>query len=347
MAQKNNFDFVRIVAALAVLVSHARPIHDATYPLGDLGAAAVFAFFAVSGYLVSASWERDPHPFRFLLRRALRIVPGFFCAILLAACVVGPMLTTLPGAGYLTDPRFALYLRSLLLYPMGFVLPGVFEHNPLANNVNGSLWTLPLEATMYFGLCALGRALYFVRRATVPVLVALLAAGCWLEIHPPSGNVCMMNAHELVRAGTSFATGALLWHLRKRIPLFSWAWLPVAAAIIMTRGSAVEIWLLMLAIPYAVISFAVTETPYLSRIGALGDPSYGIYVYAFLIQQTLMALFPHIEFGPFVLASIILSVASGYMSWHIIEKPALRLKNFAAQPNTASGNKTNRSASAG
>ena len=98
---RNNFDFVRVAAALAVVASHqfaltghAEPVLFGLHSLGGMG---VLVFFSVSGFLVAQSWDADPHVGRFAARRLLRIWPAFALVILLAALVWGPLMSALPA----------------------------------------------------------------------------------------------------------------------------------------------------------------------------------------------------------------------------------------------------------
>ena len=101
----NAFDFIRVVAALAVLYSHSFPLFGLPEPSHagqTLGSLAVAIFFAVSGFLVCQSWLRDPDVYRFTLRRALRIMPGLIVAVAFTAFVAGALDTRLPLSEYFT-----------------------------------------------------------------------------------------------------------------------------------------------------------------------------------------------------------------------------------------------------
>ena len=82
--QSNNFNAVRLGAALAVVVSHAFPLAtgvSATEPLVGvtyftLGQHAVNLFFMLSGLVVAASLDRSPSYPTFAQRRLLRVLPG-------------------------------------------------------------------------------------------------------------------------------------------------------------------------------------------------------------------------------------------------------------------------------
>ena len=114
---KNNIDFIRMVAALFVLYSHQHALMGLPEPsvLGahSLGGFGVLVFFSISGFLVAQSWHADPSFYRFALKRMLRIWPGMAVAVLLAALVLGPMVSTLPVREYYAHPLIGEYLLNL------------------------------------------------------------------------------------------------------------------------------------------------------------------------------------------------------------------------------------------
>ena len=334
---KNNFDFLRMLAAWAVIVSHTWPLHDHTYPLGDLGAAAVYTFFAVSGYLVFASWEREPDIVRFMMKRILRIFPALIAVTFIGAFIVGPLATTIPLSSYFRNPLVPAYLRSVFLYPMSYSLPGVFTDNPFSNNVNGAIWTLSMEFAMYIGVAVLGATGLLRSRFVVPVLVTMLACGYAILQHPPEGLWLTMDINELLRTGFCFVSGMLIRALHPRNILIEWAWIPIGAFLILAHRTEIQYWALLLLIPYGALSFASRALPYVNKAGRFGDPSYGIYIYAFMIQQSIMHWMPRISVAGFLVLASVLSVIAGYLSWHLIEKKALRLKHLPFFQTRASG----------
>lgn len=155
----NNFDFVRLVAASLVIWGHAYPLLDEPGLPALMGSSihtfAVKVFFVVSGYLIVASWVREPDPLRYTMKRGLRILPALFVVVILSAFVLGPLVSNLSLAEYFASPVLLGYLRNILLN-IRYSLPGVFEDNIYPHAVNGSLWTLPVEATMYLFVLLLG-----------------------------------------------------------------------------------------------------------------------------------------------------------------------------------------------
>jgi peptidoglycan/LPS O-acetylase OafA/YrhL len=80
-------------------------------------------------------------------------------------------------------------------------------------------------------------------------------------------------------------------------------------------------------LPITILLIGLLPMPILKDIGkSVGDLSYGIYIYGFLIQQTLVYFFKlnHIELMWY---SLIIAYIFGYLSWHLVEKKALQFKN--------------------
>jgi peptidoglycan/LPS O-acetylase OafA/YrhL len=189
MARHNNFDVLRLVAAISVMFSHAFLIAEGTQrhePLivltgnqAILGLCGVFVFFAISGFLVTQSFEETGDPLQFLAKRALRIFPGLFVALLLSAFVLAPIVSTLePGAYFRRAELYQYVLSNILLSQRVHELPGVrFVANSVGLEINGSMWTLRWEFLMYLMVLVLGA----MRLLCLPVMLGLLALGlaCW------------------------------------------------------------------------------------------------------------------------------------------------------------------------
>jgi hypothetical protein len=144
----NNFDLVRLIAAVTVLVSHAYPMSASTRPeifdrifgYGDGGSAAVAVFFVLSGFLIARSVERSTTT-RFFEARILRIVPALLAVSVFEAFVIGPIFFNGPMPSYW--PEAWEHLLNARVFGLRGDLPGVLASNPIPNYVNGSLWTLP------------------------------------------------------------------------------------------------------------------------------------------------------------------------------------------------------------
>src|SRR6516225_12269559 len=183
--RRNNFDALRLVAAISVVFSHSFLIAEGTQDRewlirltrnqSILGLPGVFVFFAISGFLVTQSFEGTRDPLRFLAKRALRIFPGLFVATTLSAFVLAPLVTTLPLGSYLGRPEpYEYVIGNTLLDQTVHELPGVrFVDNQVGLEINGSLWTLRYEFVMYVMVLVLG----IFRLLTVRTALLLLAFG--------------------------------------------------------------------------------------------------------------------------------------------------------------------------
>ena len=287
------------------------------------GALGVCIFFVVSGFLVTQSWLRDPHVGRFSQRRFLRIWPGLIVAVCLTVLVLGPLVTTLAAADYFRSGDTWRYFKTLLLN-IKYVLPGVFESNPYPRGVNGSLWTIPVEVRWYV-LVALAGVLRLVQRRYLVLGVFLVMGFYHFVIYRAETNPHLVFFREY---GLFFMYGALLqlfhevWSRRPG----RWAVVLIGLALVLDllghRYAGIA-----LALPFVVIWIGLKSTPVLCRFGRFGDLSYGIYIYAFPLQQLMVWLTGGRYGYPITFAlSAAATVACAFVSWHVIENPALSFK---------------------
>ena len=142
-SRTNHFDIMRLTAALLVVFSHSfnlshgkvlgkqyEPLMQLSKGQITLGGLAVLVFFVISGFLITASFDKDKNVLSFCQKRFLRIYPGLIVVVLLTALVLGPLMTELPLWEYFKKPETYNYLVNNI----GFIryqdfLPGVFEHN--------------------------------------------------------------------------------------------------------------------------------------------------------------------------------------------------------------------------
>ncbi len=93
----------------------------------------------------------------------------------------------------------------------------------------------------------------------------------------------------------------------------------------------------MITLPYLVLYIGLLKLPSLSKFARYGDFSYGIYLYAFLVQQSYMAVIGDAwGFWPFMLISWCVTLLCAVASWYLIERPCLALKKqrLASSPAT-------------
>ena len=338
---RDNILLLRLVAALLVVLGHSFIL------VGDMSAAGdpvhwllprthahlvgVALFFTISGFLITLSFERNPHVIRFLRARFLRLWPALTIVVALTAFVLGPMLSVLAPDDYFsstdgggTAPGY--FWSNVLLIDPRQTLPGVFGSNPIPRIVNGSLWTIPYEAALYLLVAAAGALGLFRRPRLASALVALAIVVVVLWPSYGGGPYPQRLALLGLQLGACFGAGSIACLMRRRVPVSSGILLALAALSLLARETP----LMWLAVVYFVFWFAYV--PKLPSMPAGLDLSYGTYLWAFPLQQSIVALL-HVA-TPLALfaiaAPLALSVAAG--SWLLVERPALRLKDLRARP---------------
>jgi peptidoglycan/LPS O-acetylase OafA/YrhL len=340
----NNLDALRLIAASLVIFDHAFPLaakpHEFAGVLGfSLGNLAVSAFFAMSGFLIAKSWHDDPDAVRFVAKRALRLMPALIVAALFGAFVIGAFTTTLPLGTYLRDPSTRSYVtHNSLVFPIQYSLPGVFANNPYPGAVNGSLWSLPIEVIAYGMILALGLVRLMRRRALVfLVFLAVL----YVHLNLPTSHYLgkgvwfYMPVVQLWELLAMFLVGTLAFLYRERVVLSPKVMFALVALMIVTLKTSMAPAVYLVTVPYVLLTVGYSTLPWLRRLTAPGDVSYGIYIYAFPVQQVLAHIRPGTN--PWLAAALAFPITYvlAYASWRIVEKPALRLKRHlpgARQP---------------
>lgn len=327
----NNFDALRLLGAMMVLVNHSMALSGApTYGFASesISTLGVDMFFAISGYMITGSWIRDPSVVRFVWRRVRRIVPALAFVVLLSTFVLGPLVTTLSLHDYLVHPATLRYLGNIVFHA-SFALPGVFVDIPLPNAVNGSLWTLPVEVTMYAATPFLAFASR--RSASLIILLLVIAGGFGMHFflgHPTPFVVYGTELWTNSSLFPFFVAGAAIAALRLESRL-NWRVGIGALLLLDFAGPILGVWqhaLMFLVLPYVVIAVGQSRWPVFSNAGRWGDFSYGIYLWAFPIQQFIVYLAgPNYAGWRNVMLATPLVVGMAVISWYLIERPMLLL----------------------
>ncbi|PZR13477.1 MAG: hypothetical protein DI536_12010 [Archangium gephyra] len=333
----NNLDVIRFVAAAAVIYGHAFPLNLAGSPgflSNSVQTVGVKIFFMLSGFLIAQSWDSDPNIFRFLQRRALRLFPGLAVVLLLSACVLGPLVTTLPLKEYFGNARFWSYLGNINL-DISYDLPGVFGDNPYKVAVNGSLWSLPVEVTMYLLTPFILTAGAWLRRPRLVLWVATVVSIVMSTLYVRLGATAPITVFHgisfvsLLDVAPYFIVGMLCcaygWHRVLSAQTAALAFLVVL--LFPAATPVVDEFVLLVLIPVVVLGLGFSKEPRYANAGRHGDVSYGLYLYGFVVQQTVTHLWGG-AMPPVLNAAIsfVVSLALAYASWHLVEKRALELR---------------------
>jgi len=330
--KSNNLNLLRFIAASTVLYQHS-------YPLSGLPQISYFAdlvkavavFFIISGFLITKSWCKSKS-FHYVQHRFLRIVPGLFVCLLFTVCILGPICTKLATSEYFSNKETHGYLVKNILFNVQYYLPGVFENNPYKAAVNGSLWTLPIEVFCYIGVALFGLIKLLQKRHFVVLITILIIIDFYYVTTKPDALLVQnlpsfLTKINSLRCVIYFLIGAIFFLYSDKISLKK---LPILLTGLIYLWLPNNDYVGFLCLPYLVFYLAFGfkfKNDFLKDFGKKYDLSYGIYIYAFPIQQTIMHFFAsQITLPVFFIFSYLITLILAFFSFVIVEKPCLNLK---------------------
>jgi peptidoglycan/LPS O-acetylase OafA/YrhL len=333
-----NLDFLRFALAVLVIYSHSYALlsgGDESDPLFQWsgtqiswGGLAVDAFFILSGYLITFSWLRSRGIVDFLRKRVLRIYPAFIVAVTFGILAVVPLSS---------DRALSIdvweWLTSTLRLK-GYTPAGAFAGNPVHDEMNGSLWSISYEFWCYVGVALLGVcALLGKRRIVLGMLIASVLGSIVflvLKLNPGGGFLGVVFGYPpfWARLLPYYLAGCVCYLYRDRVPL-SWPLAAIMSALLIA-GVWFTPWGVALTFPFA-LTYLLLFSAYLP-IAAIrswakyGDFSYGLYLYAFPIQQLLVRYKPDLRPMELFPLAFLLTLIMAVASWYGIERPFMKLK---------------------
>jgi len=320
----NNFDFLRFAAASCIILSHAYALttgyaamhwNDPLLLVGQLGLATLFV---ISGYLISMSWDHSRSALQFIWKRSLRVFPGLICGILFVLLVIGPLATDLSTGEYLSRLFSPAAMATLPFFEGGASL-GLFAANPVPFFTDAPLWTIPVEFAMYLVVVVLG-------------VVGLLRGGRWLLLLIAADTMLWMlwsadPALAKIRFTLYFLIGAYFYQQRESIEYRLEIALSLCIVLLVAAATPFVFFASLICVPYLVLYAAHIPTARISRFGARGDFSYGMYIYSYPIQQTLvLATANTLTIPALTVISFALTLPVAVLSWNLVESRFLALK---------------------
>jgi peptidoglycan/LPS O-acetylase OafA/YrhL len=270
-----------------------------------------------------ASYTRHNNSYSYLKARILRIYPALITVVIF--CIVaGAFSTSLPMSQYFmnSEVKEFLYTNSLALNGIKFNLPGVFLNNPYPISVNGSLWTLTIELRLYILVLILG-VLSLFKKNRFNILFSLLLITCLFN-KQSSIFVNNLRSIELILL---FFTGSFLYLNKNSIESYFKIWIVITILCVVTFLFSWNVFPLnCIWLAFAVILLATHKRLINHKLIINNDYSYGIYIYAFPVQQMLAHFFIGIDFLMMLISSLFLTTSLAFLSWNFIEKPFLRFK---------------------
>ena len=323
------FDYLRIGLALAVLVWHSIGVSTRSASLDQalwsgpfrfLPAAILPMFFALSGFLVAGSLERTKTR-QFVTLRVLRLVPALAVEVTLSALILGAAFTTLPLRDYLTSAELHRYFGNIVGF-MHYSLPGVFEGNPVPRLVNFQLWTIPYELECYLALVLASLSTIMRQRTAFVAATVLftLAATIIAIFFFPANPFDHVPGRALVM---SFLAAVCLHKYRDKIPyspVLGVAAAIAAAALLRIPNDA---YLAAWPVAYLTMWLGLMRPPKIP----FGDLSYGVYLFHFPVEQSIVHLFPGVNsWWRLTLMAAPPSALCAWLSWNLVERPVLSRK---------------------
>lgn len=348
----NNFNTLRLVMAMGVLYNHSfvlfrdygkQDITTLAFSFFDAGSLSVAGFFMISGLLLTQSFFQTTCKLEFILKRFFRLFPGLFISLLFIIFFIGPLATNLTLREYLTSRDTYRLLYNVFLSNEVFIfdIPSCFNKNIIPFIVNGSLWTMPFEllsCIMLFLFLTMRNFVYNESLKRIEkILIGLLFSYFVLYIF---GIVDLLNRvlglltgftgsltgeNSPLRLYVFFATGSALYFLRNRVVLSFWVLIVFLMGLFFMNLLHIE-GIPKLIIEYLVIVYALLCYAGFKKANVINvrlDPSYGVYLYAWPIQQLISQYFPKIGSLESMIYTIPLTLSFGIASFKYIEKPAL------------------------
>lgn len=329
-SRDNALNFLRLLLAAFVITSHSSPIGGFGEEMrwGDLtlGNVAVGGFFAISGYLITAS-RFNSGVLSFAWRRVLRIFPAYWTCL----AVVGLVFAGLAGivrGGWSLQGGLEYFFSNFLMVFSGSSFTATLQGAPFSWTWNGSLWTLRYELFCYV---AVGVALLIRQTRGKVFWIFVYAASSLFAVLVDLSNVGGF-VGDVGFLFPYFAAGALLFRYSKSIP----ATTPMAVAATIGLVAVISLGLgrSLTALPLAYLClWAGMSLPTLfRRVGRSNDFSYGLYLYGFPVQQMLVLLHAQrLGLVVFILLSLLATFPLAAASWYWVERPSMSLKRLFAR----------------
>jgi peptidoglycan/LPS O-acetylase OafA/YrhL len=312
--RENNFDIVRLVLAAIVVFVHAYDLSLSSslafIPHVVSAHVAVEGFFAISGFLIFASYERCKSLREYFTNRAFRILPGYWLSTVFCLLIAFSLGSFHVGKFLLANLTFANFLHP--------GIDGVFESNPSNAFMNGALWTIKIEVMFYLAvpvLVWLCRRLH--RDAVLWTLIVLSVVYRVALVRHESLDLQLPGQLSFFLVGT-----LIYYHLAFFKKHGKWF---VLAAVLCYALHVWKGWFFPRPLATATLTLGASLLlPQIKGPTRWGDFSYGTYILHYPIVQMIVAmgLYSVHPLAALLVTVVIVAVAAS-LSWFLIEKPAL------------------------
>lgn len=329
--RNNALNAIRLALAAEVMLFHSWPITGRMPPRAIVQlffSVGVDGFFAISGFLITASWLNDPRVRDYLVARTLRILPAFYVCLIVTAFAFAPLSVAIQGGSTTkllqSSAPFEYVLKNSAVAYLHANVGGTPLGVPWAGRWNGSLWSLVWELMCYLAVAVIGVAGLANRRWVSPAILALATMGAMML--PPLRLTEAWGIPQLaVRSAIMFSAGAFLYQWRDKVPA-RWSLVAICVLIVLASSQLPD-YRVVAALPLAYAVVASGVLIHNKRLRLRTDLSYGVYIYAYPTQQ-MLAVCGLVWLKPvaFFTLSALATLPLAALSWFLVEKPARSLK---------------------
>ncbi|MBD2176624.1 acyltransferase [Pseudanabaena sp. FACHB-1998] len=336
---ENAFDLLRLILAIFVVITHGYLIGG--YGVNDpiekimnfkssfsLGTVGVMGFFSLSGYLITASFERSQSPLIFIYHRLFRIIPGFWACLVVTAFIISPTIYLINNqtlSGFYWQQSLSYIWNNILVNIRQWNIGNTLEISAYKESINGSLWSLFPEIVCYT-FTLLGGILGIFKNNKVLLLLFFLYFFALFVVKTSGLNegptIIMLNDIGRLQAYTSYICGSILYVFRKNIKIdIKGVLFVLILAILSLRFGGYE------RISPILISLIIIYGFQAFTFKIRYDLSYGIYIYSFPLQQLLYVIFGNsLPVLVYLFLSILVSCILAFFSFKFIEMPFMKLR---------------------
>jgi peptidoglycan/LPS O-acetylase OafA/YrhL len=325
----NNLDLVRIFLAIGVIFGHTLKLnghsnfwvdpisllYSATYS----GSLAVKIFFFISGLVVTNSCLQHSSLVYFIISRLFRIMPALIFICLITVFIFGPLLTNLNTHTYFSSLDNLIYIRDNLVFKTHYLLPGVFENNYFPNTINGSLWSLKFEVKYYLYLCTF---FFISKKYRRKYLTLILLTIILYSFIPEEGLYFTRKNTEISLLPMAFSLGVIL-AINSFISIANLKYMALLSFLSFFIFKQTYFAENFLVIGACLLILYVSSLQTVLKWKPKYDISYGIYLWGFLIQQTMVNYFGTIYAGFHFVSSLLITIIFSFISYLYVEKPTM------------------------
>lgn len=336
LRKNNNLDLIRILLAALVIIGHAQFLNgpDSFFPdpLQSIfyftysGAIAVKLFFFISGLVVANSLLHKGNISGFLISRIFRLMPALILVLLVTVLVFAPVLSKFSTDAYFSGETLQ-YLLDNLYFKTRFTLPGVFTDNNYPNTVNGSLWSLRYEVACYLFMLAVFIPMRYIGNKffyNIPVLLIIGVTLCWPELIQD-----FMESKDPERwlLPACFAFGVFFAVNADKIKINIVSLLIFPVVYLFCMGTIYQELAMIFALSVGILY--LSSRKFMQKLKPKYDISYGIYLWGFLIQQTLFHYLGHINILLHIAIALVIASVLAFFTYVFFEKPGMELGKHA------------------